>query len=109
MAEKYSKEAKIELVAKQGLQYCEEIDEDMLDDDELEQYIHYQHSSHMNDYVSFEEDAARHKYDLGRECDWTHKTFLGERDITAAGKDYLYDMQKRYYEEMASEQDQDLQ
>ena len=91
------------------MQYCEEIDEDMLDDDKLDQYIHYQHSSHMTDYVSFEEDSARHKYDLGREYNWTSKTFLGEQDITADGKDYLYDMQKKYYEEMASDQDQDLQ
>ena len=45
MAQKYSQEAKIELIAKQGLQICQNVNESLLDDDELEQHIHCQNSS----------------------------------------------------------------
>jgi hypothetical protein len=109
MARKYSREAKIELVARQGLQYNQEIDESKLDGDELDQYLEFQHSSHKTDNMKQDEEIGRPSYDLGREYDWTTLTFNAIRDIMTRGQDWLLDNQERYYEEIANDKTHGLE
>ena len=68
MAQKYSREAKIELIAKQGLQICQNVNESLLDDDELDQHIHCQNSAQktMGKYKGVEIETH---YNIGREYD----------------------------------------
>ena len=109
MAQKYSREAKIELIAKQGLQICQSVNESLLvDDDELEQHIHCQNSSQktMGKYEGVELETH---YNIGRDYDWTTKTFQGVRDVTTDGRNYLHDLQKMYYKEAPNNDNEKLE
>ena len=108
MAQKYSREAKIELIAKQGLQICQNVNESLLDDDELEQHIHCQNRSQktMGEYEGVEVETH---YNIGRDYDWTTKTFQGVRDVTTDGHNCLHGLQQMYYEEAPNNDDAKLE
>ena len=108
MAQKYSREAKIELLAKQGLQICQKVNESLLDDDELEQHIHCENCAQktMGEYEGVEIETH---YNIGRDYDWTTHTFQEIRDVTADGRNYLYDLQTMYYEDAPKDDDEKLE
>ena len=97
LARKYSQEAKIECIAKHGIISAGDVNEEDLDEDERQEYLEHIHISNKTDKQQCDDLIGKYKIDIGRDYDWTTKTFHEERDLTADGRDYVNNLQQAYY------------
>ena len=97
IARKYSQEAKIELIAKQGIVHNQELDEDAIDPDLLDEILEHEFCGHKTDDWKCDDMMDGVRVNIGREYDWTTPTFQEERLITDDGETYLTNLQERFY------------
>ena len=98
IAEKYSREAKIELVAKQGLIGSQDIDENDLDEEELDDYLAHVNCNNKTDCMKMDDALNKRRVNIGLDYDWSRSKFDDTRNITVDGKDYVNELQKRFYD-----------
>lgn len=97
IAEKYSREAKIELVAKQGITGRQDIDENDLDEEELDDHLAHVNCNNKTDRQKMDDTLSKRRVNIGLDHDWSKTKFDGTRDIAVDGKDYINELQKDFY------------
>lgn len=102
IAKKYSQEAKIELIANQGIVNNQDIDEDEVDPDLRDEILECEFCSNKTDDMPMDDLIEGCRVNIGRDYDWTTPTFKEMRDLTDRGEDYLNNLQKIYYENSSS-------
>ena len=101
LAIKYSQQAKIELLAKQGL--IEEPDLNAMDEDERDEYLAHQNCSNMTDRKGLNgaEMLGGIPVDIGAEYDWSTDTCdPGFRYVETDRRNYLHELKDEFYEKM---------
>ena len=108
LARVYSQEAKIECIAKQGVLQPGDINMEDLDEDQREEYLEHMNLSRKTDILKSGDVLNDIKTDLGRNYDWTTKTFHETRDVAIDGRNYLNELQELYYNNQGEDSNQSV-
>ena len=94
-AMKCSHQKKLEMIAKEGTQ--QPFDLRGLDDDEREQYMAFQHTTHFSDNKHHDNIIDGMEVDIGTDIDWTQLRYEGERNVQIEGEDWIDYAKSTYY------------
>ena len=88
----HAQEKRIEVIAKKGVLVADADMEELDEEEDMEQYLHWKNSTFLDDGRGRNDHSTGEVVDIGTEYDWAESSFECERDITVDGEMYIHQL-----------------